>query len=115
MKTSRVAILIPTVCLLFLFVACDRLGLFPVPIAKIVDNPREYQDKSVHIRGEVTAGFSLLVVSYFTLKDDSGEIFVITSRALPGKGQKFDVKGKVGTYSIADKNVTVVFEEEKKR
>lgn len=115
MKSRSVVILLSVVCLLSPFVACDRLGLSPVPISKIVDNPREYQDKSVNIRGVVAASYSLLVVSYFSLKDDSGEIFVITNRALPKKGQKLDVKGKVGTYSIADKKVTVVFEDEEKR
>ena len=96
--------------------ACDR-GYFesPVPVKKLLENPREYESRTVYIEGEVNEVFSLLLVKYFTVKDNTGEIIVVTERILPKKGEKIKVKGRmVDAFSIGDKTLTV-FKEERDR
>jgi hypothetical protein len=45
----------------------------------------------VTIRGEVVDRASLLVVKYFTLRDETSEIKVVTDKSLPCLGEKIRV------------------------
>ena len=93
--------------------ACDNLK--SVPIGTIKDNPRAYSEKVVTIEGEVTKVFSLLVVKYFTLTDNTGEITVISEKPLPKLGTKLKVKGKVEeAFSLGNQQLLVVIESEDK-
>ncbi len=97
------------VIFLVLLVGCS--SLFSTPIGKIVENPRDYADKAVTISGEVTQVFSLLIIKYFTVKDSTGEIVVITEKPLPKPGAKMKVKGTVReAFSLGDKSVVVIIE-----
>lgn len=97
--------------LLMLLAACD--SLWPTPIGKITENPREYAGKSVVIKGEVNEIFSLLVVKYFSLKDNTGEMIVVSAKPLPKRGATIKVKGKVEeAFSIGDQQLMVLVEEE---
>ncbi len=97
----------------FLLVGCT--GMFSTPIKKILDNPRDYSEKSVRISGTVTEVFSLVVVKYFVVKDKTGEIAVITKRPLPAEGTNITVKGTVQeAFSIGDKQLIVIVEAEEK-
>jgi hypothetical protein len=92
---------------------CDKI--MPVPIGKIKDNPREYSGKIVTIEGEVSKVFSLFIVKYFSLKDKSGEIIIISDKPLPKTGTKLTVKGKVEeAFSLGDQQLLVVVEGEDK-
>ena len=51
------------------------------------------QVEEVTISGEVMEIFSMIVVNYFFIRDESGENFVVTDRTLPAKGEKIKVKG----------------------
>jgi hypothetical protein len=94
---------------LAIFVSCG--SLFSTPIGKILENPRDYADKTVTISGEVTQVFSLLIIKYFTVKDNTGEIVVITEKTLPKPGSKMKVKGTVKeAFSLGDKSVVVIIE-----
>src|SRR5512136_2667067 len=86
--------LYPSVVLVLLLV-CQCSGLMPTKIADIRNNPRQYADKEVTVSGEVTGTFSLVVVKYFTLRDNTGEITIVTQRALPKEGERLKVKGTV--------------------
>ena len=112
---TRIKIILLFSFLILVFLsACDR-GYFEssVPVKKLLENPRDYESKTVYIEGEVSEVFSLLVVKYFTVRDNTGEIIVITERILPKKGEKLKVKGRiVEAFSIGDKTLTV-FKEEK--
>lgn len=65
-----------------------------VPIKKILDNPRDYEGKTVTISGEVTDVFSLFVAKSFAVRDKTGEIIVVTERILPKKGGNDKSQGK---------------------
>ncbi len=93
------------------FVGCDRLTV--TPIAKIIDNPRDYDGRHVTISGEVTDLFSLFVVKCFVLKDSTGELTVVSKRALPKKGNSIKVSGSVqAAFSLGDKQLLVLVEDE---
>jgi hypothetical protein len=66
-----------------------------VSIGKLIENPREYVDKRERISGTVTSRMDLMVVQYFVLADDSGEIIVITKKSLPIVGNKLTVVGRL--------------------
>jgi len=89
--------------------------LFSTPINKILENPRDYGGKTVTVVGEVTEVNSLVFLKYFVVKDNTGEITVITKRPLPREGEKITVKGKVQeAFSIGDKQLIVIVENEGK-
>lgn len=91
-------------------VACT--GVFSTPISKIMDNPRDYDGKTVIVSGEVIEVFSLVVVKYFVVSDGTGKIRVITQKILPKEGTKIQVKGKVSEmFSLGDTQAIVIIEE----
>jgi aspartyl/asparaginyl-tRNA synthetase len=101
----------PPVVVLFL-ILCQCSWLVSTKIADIKNRPRHFAGKEVTISGEVTETFSLVVVKYFTLKDDTGEITVVTDRPLPRAGERLTVKGVVReAFSIGSESVLVVVEE----
>ncbi|NJD55653.1 MAG: hypothetical protein FIA94_04510 [Nitrospirae bacterium] len=86
-------------------------SLMSTPIKNILDNPRDYSDKTVKVSGEVTEVFSLFVIKYFVVKDSTGEIIVVTPRPLPRKGSQITVTGTVReAFSLGDKQVIVIVE-----
>jgi hypothetical protein len=81
------------------------------PIGKVVENPRAYDGKDITISGQVTDRASLLFVKYFQLKDNTGEITVVTNRVLPSVGAKVRVKGHVEqAFAMGDKQMLVFVE-----
>lgn len=82
-----------------------------VSIGDIQNHPRNFSGKLVGITGEVTDTFSLIVYKYFVLKDDTGEIEVVTSKALPRKGETLTVEGTVDeAFSIGSATKTIIRE-----
>jgi aspartyl/asparaginyl-tRNA synthetase len=81
-------------------------------IADIRNNPRHYTDKEVTVSGEVTESFSLVVIKYFTLRDGTGEITIVTQTPLPKEGERLKVKGVVReAFSIGSESLLVIVEE----
>jgi len=106
-------ILLTSFLILFFLQGCEK-GYFgsPAPIKKLLENTREYDNRAVYIEGEVNEVFSLFVIKYFTVKDSTGEIIVVTDRILPKKGEKIKVRGRVAeAFSVGDKTLTVFKEE----
>ena len=113
MNTKMFPIGFFVICLLIIaFVSC---GIGTTKIGDIVGHPRDYADKEVTISGEVTETFSLFVVKYFVVRDNSGEISVVTEKPLPAKGEKIKVKGTVKeTFSFGTKTALVLVETSEK-
>lgn len=85
-----------------------------INIKQILDNPRDYDGKELQVKGQVTDIFSLIVIKYFTLKDNTGVITVITDKPLPKKGSTLKVKGKVQeAFSLGDQQLIVIMESDK--
>lgn len=85
----------------FLLGGCDYLPLY-TSIKDIVTTPANYEGKEVRIRGTVKNVTKIPIVDFkmFILEDDSGQINVITSEALPAVGDKAVVKGIVETTAL---------------
>ena len=113
MTTKRFLIGFFALCLLAVtLVSC---GIGTTKIGDIVSHPRDYADKEVTISGEVTEIFSLFVVKYFIVRDNSGEISVISEKPLPAKGENIKVKGIVKeAFSIGTKTALVLVEASEK-
>jgi hypothetical protein len=95
---------------ILLLAACT--GLAPTKIKDILDHPREYDGRTVVIAGEAKQSTNLLVVKYFVVKDDTGEIVVVADRAVPNPGEKVRVKGRVNqAFALGGKSVVVVVEQ----
>lgn len=105
---KRIAPISLCICLLFVLVSCDPSVIgFTVPIKKLLDNPREYDNKTVMIEGQVTDVFSFVVIKAFAVRDKTGEIIVVTERILPKKGETVKVKGRiVEAFSFGDQSIT---------
>jgi len=84
-------------------------------IGDIRADPRRYADKEVTVSGEVVGTFSLVVVKYFTLRDNTGEITIVTQRPLPREGGHLTVRGTVReAFSIGSETLLVIVEEPEK-
>ena len=89
-------------------------GLFSTPIGKILADPRAYAGKTVTVSGEVTQMFSLVFIKYFRVRDETGEIVIVTDKPLPKLGTKIKVKGTVQeAFSIGDQQLIVIVEQSK--
>ena len=98
-----------------LLMLCQCSGLTSTKIGDIKNHPRDYADKEVTVSGEVTRTFSLLVVKYFTLRDSTGEITIITQRPMPKEGERLTVKGTVReAFSLGSAAMLVIEEKPEK-
>ena len=89
-------------------------GLFSTPIGKILADPRAYAGKTVTVSGEVTQIFSLVFIKYFRLRDETGEIIIVTDKPMPKVGTKIKVKGTAQeAFSIGDQQLIVIVEQGK--
>ncbi len=59
----------------------------------------------------MTESANVLVIRYYVVRDDTGEIHVITEGAVPQKGQKVRVTGTViQAFSLGDSSLLVLKE-----
>ncbi len=83
-------------------------------IKEIKDNPANFKEKDVTIRGTVKSVTDLLVKKGFFIEDETGEIFILTDNALPETGDHKTVTGKVQSSPALLGNSIVVIKENKK-
>jgi hypothetical protein len=111
-KRLPLSCLAPRVILIGVILA-SCASIFSTPIGKITEDPRTYAGKTVTISGEVTDAFGFLVIKYFTVRDRTGEIAVITEKPLPKKDTRVRVKGKVQeAFSLGDQQLIVIVEDD---
>ena len=101
----------PIVCC---FVAVWLLGcdlVSTTSISKILQNPREYAGKEVQVSGTVVEVFSVVMIRYFIIREDTSELVVVTDRITPKTGEKVKVKGRiVEAFSLGDQQMLVLME-----
>jgi len=90
--------------LLLTLTGCDNLPFSNTPIGEIVRSPGRFEGEPVRVRGEVTSVTKIPLVDFksYTLRDDSGEILVLTEGALPGIEETVAIKAQVKTTAILD-------------
>lgn len=105
--TARIKLL-PIICIIFL---CGCSNMFPDRIGDVVQNPRKYCEKEVKVKGKVTQIFSMIVIKSFVIKDDTGEIRVITQKPMPRVNETVRVHGIVNcAFSLGDQQIMVIVE-----
>ena len=77
---------------------CDSPGY--TPIGKIVAEPGPFDGKEVRLKGRASGTLSVLGVKAFVLRDETGEITVMTSGPLPAEKSEVAVKGVVRSVAI---------------
>jgi DNA/RNA endonuclease YhcR with UshA esterase domain len=83
----------------------------PIHISDIMANPRDFDQKTVTVKGKVIHSFNVLGIKAFELNDGSGTIRVVTERGLPNEGQEVTVTGMVNQmFKIGPAEITVIME-----
>lgn len=100
-----------TVLILAILSLAACAGLVATPIKKILDNPKDYDGRTVTISGEVRDTANVLVFKTYTVKDETGEILVVTKGAVPKKGDTVRLTGVVEqAFALGDRRVVVIRE-----
>ena len=88
--------------LTFFTASCDT-PFRATPIHDLIASPGQYDGKTVKVSGEVTNVVKLPFVAarFFTVKDRSGEITVLTYGELPAAQSSTTVSGVFSTVAIA--------------
>ena len=90
--------------------ACGRL--FTTPIRDILDDPAGYEGKTVTVAGVVSDSANLVLLKYYRLEDATGHIAVVARRAVPPRGAKVRVRGRVHqAFALGDQSLTVIEED----
>lgn len=107
---QRLGLLITVGFFLATMTACG--AHISTPIEQIKANPRQYADKRIKISGTVTETFSLLVLKYFVVDDGTGEMYVVTKKSMPARGENIKVTGTVrDAFSLGDMQLLVLLED----
>jgi len=84
----------------FALAGCDYLPFGYTPVKDIIAAPGPFEGKEVRIKGKAREAVQFFGLKMFTVADDTGEIQVSTSGALPAAGTDVVVKGVVKSAVI---------------
>jgi hypothetical protein len=89
------------------FILCTALLLLTgcagvTPIGDLLAKPSEYNGKSVKVKGEVTRSVGALVAGVYQVRDNTGEITVVTDKGAPPPE-----KSSVGVKGIFQSVITL--------
>lgn len=79
-------------------------------VEELRNNARDYDAKILTVQGTVVNSGSLGLGGY-TVEDGTGKIMVLTTHAVPNKGQKVKVKGKVMQAAKIGENTQMALNE----
>jgi hypothetical protein len=68
----------------------------------VMADPGRYRNRDVNVAGEVTESLGVLGKGFFKLQDESGSLWVYTSRGLPRKGARVSSKGTIRDLASID-------------
>ena len=68
----------------------------------VMADPGRYRNRDVNVAGEVTESVGVLGKGFFKLQDESGSLWVYTSRGLPRKGARVSSKGTIRDLASID-------------
>ncbi|MDE2366832.1 MAG: hypothetical protein KGM95_07860 [Betaproteobacteria bacterium] len=77
-------------------------GINATPIRDLIASPANFDGKEVTLRGTAknATRIPLVDMKSYVLKDDTGEIMVLTAGDLPKTDEKLTVKAKVANLAI---------------
>lgn len=110
MFTKQVNLVVIIAYLSFTQIAC--INQQTTKIKDLYARPESYDGHKVQISGEVKDSVNIFTLKYYVVKDETGEIPVITEKAVPPTGRKVQVTGKVNqTFAIGRQSYMVIFQE----
>ena len=91
------------VCLLALLsAACIASACAARSVNDVMADPGRYRNRDVTVAGEVSESVGVLGKGFFKLQDESGSLWVYTSRGLPRKGARVSSKGTIRDLASID-------------
>jgi len=70
-------------------------GCGTTKIGRILADPSRYNSRSVTVEGNVTQVVGALVAGLYQVEDETGKIYVLSSRGVPNRGVRVKVDGNV--------------------
>ncbi len=99
------------VAFLGLALACGTVAT-ETTIGEIQGDPPAYEGKTVTVKGEVASRLSLILWKSYTVKDETGEITVVTKKAMPNVGAQVEATGRVEQgFSLGSTQSLVIVDE----
>jgi len=85
-----------------LLAGCSALPFGYTNIGDIVAAPAQFEGKEVKLKGTVTGALQVPVIELksYTLRDDTGEIAVLTQTNVPAAQQTVSITGVVKSFAI---------------
>lgn len=94
---------------------CDYLPFGYTTVKEITEAPARFEGKEIKIKGHAASATSLMGFRAFLLRDDTGEIVVVTTGELPAAGDLVALKGVVKSAVIIGGSSVGLRVEETKR
>jgi hypothetical protein len=70
-------------------------GCGTTKIGRILADPMHYNSRSVTVEGQVTQVVGAVVAGLYQVEDETGKIYVLSSRGVPNRGVRVKVDGNV--------------------
>ena len=86
--TKRLSVLLIPAALLLTGCGTTRIG-------RVLADPSRYTNRNVTVEGRVTNSIGAFVAGVYEVEDESGKIYVLSSRGVPTKGARVKVEGTV--------------------
>jgi hypothetical protein len=111
--TQRGAVVVAALAAALTLAGCDYFGF--TPIKEILASPAQFEGQEVKVKGRVVRVAKILAMSGYNLRDETGEITVITYGKLPAENDEVAIKGKVRSAVIMGGNAIGLRVEETQR
>ncbi len=85
---------------MLLLAGCDYLPFGQTTVLEITTAPASFEGKEVKVAGRATSVVQLLGMKAFILRDDTGDITVLTRGELPAANAEVMLKGTVHSAAI---------------
>ena len=83
-----------------LLAGCDYMPFGYTHVKDIVAKPAEFEGKEVKLKGRVRSAKSILGIKAYTLREETGEISIVTEGELPKENTDVTLKGVVKSTVI---------------
>ena len=64
-------------------------------INDILADPQRYANQDVEVTGNVVESFSVVGKGFYRIDDETGKLWIYSSKGVPRKGARVSVKGKI--------------------
>ena len=78
-----------------LAVSLTATGCATKSIDRVLADPTRYRDRQVQIAGEVVDSYSVLGRGVYRVRDDTGQLWILSDRGTPRDGARVKVKGTI--------------------